>query len=172
MRTAVRDAEFSAFMRAASPSLLRTAWLLTADPEAAQELVQAALVKTYVAWPRVRTDEAVAYARRILVNERTDAWRRRTREAPPPDAALPETGRSDPALARVEVRDELVHLLQLLPQRQRAAVVLRHYHDLSEAQTAEAMGISVGAVKSATSRGLATLRAALATNRTAEGSRS
>ena len=73
MRTAVRDAEFSAFMRAASPSLLRTAWLLTADPEAAQELVQAALVKTYVAWPRVRTDEAVAYARRILVNERTDA---------------------------------------------------------------------------------------------------
>lgn len=81
MRTAVRDAEFSAFMRAASPSLLRTAWLLTADPEAAQELVRAALVKTYVAWPRVRTDEAVAYARRILVNERTDAWRRRTREA-------------------------------------------------------------------------------------------
>lgn len=87
MRTAVRDAEFSAFMRAASPSLLRTAWLLTADAEAAQELVQAALVKTYVAWPRVRADEAVAYARRILVNERTDAWRRRTREAPAPTPA-------------------------------------------------------------------------------------
>ena len=79
---AERDAAFTAFVEQASPSLLRTAWLLTADHHAAHELVQAALVKTYVAWPRVRPQGALAYSRKILVNERTDSWRRRRHRAP------------------------------------------------------------------------------------------
>ena len=73
---AERDAAFTAFVESASPSLLRTAWLLTGDHHTAHDLVQAALVRTYVAWPRVRSESALAYARRILVNERTDRWRR------------------------------------------------------------------------------------------------
>ena len=71
-----RDAAFTAFVEQATPSLLRTAWLLTGDHDAAHDLVQAALVRTYVAWPRVRPETALAYSRRILVNQRTDRWRR------------------------------------------------------------------------------------------------
>jgi len=72
-RSAARDADFTAFMEQAGPALLRTAWLLTGDHHRAQELTQAALVKTYVAWPRVREGEALAYARRVLVNHGIDA---------------------------------------------------------------------------------------------------
>ncbi|WP_374970210.1 sigma factor [Terrabacter sp. BE26] len=79
-RSDARDADFTAFMTQAGPALLRTAWLLTGDHDRAQELTQASLVKTYVAWPRVREGEALAYARRILVNHRTDVWRATRRE--------------------------------------------------------------------------------------------
>lgn len=72
-----RDAAFTRFMTEASPSLGRTAWLLTGDAARAQELVQAALVKTYSAWSKVRRDSAVAYARRVLIYQRTGTWRRR-----------------------------------------------------------------------------------------------
>lgn len=70
---ATRDAEFSEFAEEATAALTRTAWFLTGDPHAAEELVQAALVKTYVAWPKVRRGEALAYCRRVLVNHNTDA---------------------------------------------------------------------------------------------------
>ena len=85
-----RDVAFTAFVESASPSLLRTAWLLTGDHHAAHDLVQAALVRTYVAWPRVRSESALAYARRVLVNERTDRWRRHGAEVAV--AALPDRG--------------------------------------------------------------------------------
>jgi RNA polymerase sigma-70 factor (sigma-E family) len=153
-----RDAAFTAFVEEASPSLLRTAWLLTGDHHVAHDLVQAALVRTYVAWPRVRPETAVAYARRVLVNERTDRWRRHGAElavATPPDSP------TSPASA-TEDRDIVVRLLATLPEQQRRVVVLRYYSDLSEQATADALGISVGSVKSAASRGLATLRAELA----------
>lgn len=68
-RTPTRDAEFTAFVRSASPSLTRTAYLLTGDRDLASELVQEALVRTFLAWPRVRTGEGTAYARRVLVNQ-------------------------------------------------------------------------------------------------------
>ena len=87
---AERDAAFTAFVEQATPSLLRTAWLLTGNHDVAHDLVQAALVRTYVAWPRVRPETALAYARRILVNERTDRWRRHGAElavATPPESA-------------------------------------------------------------------------------------
>lgn len=149
-----RDVAFTAFVEQSSPSLLRTAWLLTGDHHAAHELVQAALVKTYVAWPRVRPDGALAYARRILVNERTDSWRR-TRgevvvETVPEGADRPSTATED--------RDLVVRLLATLPEQQRRVVVLRYYSDLSEQAVADLLTISVGSVKSAASRGLAALR--------------
>jgi RNA polymerase sigma-70 factor (sigma-E family) len=154
-----RDTAFTAFAEQASAPLLRTAWLLTGDHHAAHDLVQAALVKTYLAWPRVRPEGALAYARRVLVNERTDSWRRHRKEVavaetpdPPPDDG------ADP----VGDRDLVVRLLARLPEQQRRVVVLRYYVDLSEQAVADLLDISVGAVKSAASRGLASLRDELA----------
>lgn len=173
-RSEARDADFTMFMEQAGPALLRTAWLLTGDHHRAQELTQAALVKTYVAWPRVREGEALAYARRVLVNHRTDVWRATRREVPtddPPElpGRGPSSGRQRDAEGTSDDRDQVVRLLRTLPQQQRTVVVLRYYTDLSEQATAEVLGISVGAVKSAGSRGLAALRAALSTAQRAEG---
>lgn len=151
---ATRDAEFTAFVEESTPRLVRLGVGLTGSGDAARELVQASLVKTYVAWPRIRHGEAYAYTRRIMANERVDAWRSTRKEVSTGDA--PDRP-SSPA-SRTEDHDQLVRLLATLPQRQRAVVVLRYYDDLSEAQVAELLGISVGAVKSAASRGLASLR--------------
>ncbi|MEO7269118.1 MAG: SigE family RNA polymerase sigma factor [Knoellia sp.] len=151
-----RDAAFTAFMNDATPSLLRTAWLLTGSTDRSQELVQAAFVKTYAAWPKVRRESALAYARRILVNQRTDTWRKTSREVIVDD--VPE--RSLRPDSSVEHRDQILRMLDLLPRQQRTVVVLRYYQDLSEQQVADLLGISTGTVKSAASRGLATLRTA------------
>lgn len=153
---AERDAAFAIFVERATPSLMRTAWLLTGSTDAARELVQASLVKTYAAWHRVRADEALAYTRRVLVNHNTDTWRRRRGEHLVADALE----RSHHDSQRADHRDEVVRLLATLPPQQRRVVVLRYYSDLSEQATAEVLGISIGAVKSAASRGLASLRAA------------
>ncbi len=152
-----RDAAFTAFVEQATPSLLRTAWLLTGNHDVAHDLVQAALVRTYVVWPRVRLETALAYTRRILVNERTDRWRRHGAELPV--ATTPDTEASPDSTT--EDRDVVVRLLATLPEQQRKVVVLRYYSDLSEQATADALNISVGSVKSAASRGLATLRTQL-----------
>lgn len=160
---AERDAAFTEFMTQATPSLLRTAWLLTGSTDRSQELVQAAFVKTYAAWPRVQRDSALAFARRVLVNQKTDTWRKTSREVivddVPKRAIRPDSS--------VQHRDQILRLLDLLPRQQRTVVVLRYYQDHSEQQTADLLGISVGAVKSAASRGLATLRTA---NLSTEGS--
>jgi RNA polymerase sigma-70 factor (sigma-E family) len=149
-----QDAEYTAFVRAASGSLTRTAWLLTGDADLAAELVQEALVKTYWAWRRVRHGEASAYARRVLVNLNIDRWRRR------PATPSEDLDRAVPSLAEqvIDDRDEVLRMLATLPPQQRRVIVLRYYNDLSEADVADHLGISVGAVKSAASRGLATLR--------------
>jgi RNA polymerase sigma-70 factor (sigma-E family) len=168
-RSAARDTDFTTFMEQAGPALLRTAWLLTGEHHAAQELTQAALVKTYVAWPRVREGEALAYARRILVNHRTDVWRATRRELTtdtPPETPGGRTRRD--AVGTSDDRDLVVRLLRTLPEQQRTVVVLRYYTDLSEQATADVLGISVGAVKSAGSRGLASLRTAMAATHSAE----
>ena len=149
-----QDAEYTTFVRSASTSLTRTAWLLTGDADLAAELVQEALVKTYLAWRRVRHGEATAYARRILVNLNIDRWRRRPAiPSEDLDRAVP-----DGAEQAVDDRDEVARMLATLPPQQRRVIVLRYYNDLSEADVADNLGISVGAVKSAASRGLATLR--------------
>ena len=149
-----RDAEFTQFARTASPTLQRTAYLLTGDRELAAELVQETLLRTYLAWRRVRREEAVAYARRTLVNLNIDRWRR----CPPVTVSEVDTIHTGDE-NRADDRDELVRVLAQLPPQQRRVIVLRYYNDLSEAETAAHLGVSVGAVKSAASRGLATLRA-------------
>ncbi|MDN5764425.1 MAG: SigE family RNA polymerase sigma factor [Humibacillus sp.] len=149
-----RDASFTAFMREAQPSLLRTAYFLCGDPDLARELVQDALVRTYLAWPKVRQDTAVAYARRILVNGRADHARRVRREIPTP--ILREV-LVEPDTSHLH-REQLVALLAQLPEQQRKVIVLRYCADLSERQSADLVGLSIGGVKSAASRGLAALR--------------
>lgn len=154
-----RDEAFTEFVRQATPSLTRTAWLLTGSREQAADLVQSALVKTYASWRRVRRDDALAYTRRVLTNEHVDRWRRRHGEVPVAEV-YDRRGQSD---TTVDDRDEIVRLLDQLPPQQRTVVVLRYYTDLSEQSVADHLGITVGAVKSAASRGLATLRTHYAT---------
>jgi RNA polymerase sigma-70 factor (sigma-E family) len=150
-----RDAEFSAYMAARQPSLLRTAYLLTGDRHTAEDLVQTALAKLYLSWDKVQQREHVdGYVRRILVNENNSLWRRPFKKRETTTSELPETPTQD-----AEGPDtELWEHVQALPRKQRAAVVLRYYEQLSEAETAAVLGVSVGTVKSQTSRALATMR--------------
>jgi len=158
-----RDRSFATFMDQAGPALLRTAWFLTGDADRAQELTQASFVKTYVVWHKIDQDRALAYARRCLVNHKIDVWRA-TRHDVVADFTTPglQLGSAwqprDIAIATADHRDDLVRRLSRLPEQQRKIVVLRYYADQSEAAVAEALGISVGSVKSAASRGLAALR--------------
>lgn len=150
------EREFAGFVRTSSPTLLTTAWLLSGDPQVAEDLVQEAFERMYVRWPRMKTeDNPTAYARRVVVNLHTDRWRKRRREVltdtPPADAAVePESQHVD-----------LVRALQQLPAREREVIVLRHYADLSEQATATTLGVSLGTVKSSGSRGLVRLRTLL-----------
>lgn len=150
---ASRDEEFTLFVEAASPSLGRTAYLLTGDRELAADLVQEALVRTYLAWRRVRPEQAKAYARRTLVNLNIDRWRRGS----PVPQELAEVAVAS-AEGGVDDRDQLVRALAGLPAQQRRVIVLRYLEDLPEADVAKCLGISVGTVKSTCARGLATLR--------------
>jgi RNA polymerase sigma-70 factor (sigma-E family) len=153
-----RDAEFTAYMAARQPSLLRTAYLLTGDRHAAEDLVQVALGKLYLSWDKVQRRELIdGYVRRILVNEHNSLWRRAWKRNETTTSELPD--QSVPAHeSHAERNGALWIAVQRLPRKQRAAVVLRYYEDLSEAETAEVLGVSVGTVKSQTSRAIASMR--------------
>ena len=156
MDDAARE-QFRQYVAARSPALLRTAYLLTGNRADAEDLLQTALAKTYLSWERIRDREAVdGYVRRVLVNTRTSVWRRRRVDEHPTDE-LPERPGRD-ATADLDLHDALWTALSGLPRRQRATVVLRYYEDLSEAETAQVLGVSVGTVKSTTSRALQKLR--------------
>ena len=155
------DAEFAAFVRASSPELGRVAWYLCGDPVRAEDLLQQALLRTYLAWARLGDGDPVAYTRRILANSRIDTWRRERRETLTAPLAMPDAAADDGAAARAE-RDRLGRALRSLPTQQRRVVVLRHLLALSEAETAAELGVSRGTVKSTASRGLARLRDLLA----------
>ncbi|CAN5894340.1 SigE family RNA polymerase sigma factor [soil metagenome] len=157
MRKREQDAEFSQFVKAASPELLRTAWFLTGDVERAKELVQASLVKTYLAWSRVRPAQAMPFTRRVMANHRTDGWRKHRREVLVDPHEQEAQGHGDQA-EDVVTTTALVDALRRLPEQQRRVVVLRYYCDLSERVVAAELGISVGAVKSTAARGLSALR--------------
>jgi RNA polymerase sigma-70 factor (sigma-E family) len=147
----------TAFVRARYGPLLRTAYLLCGDRGRAEDLVQATLAKTVVAWPRLQRSENVDhYVRRILINTYV-SWRRRRSWWEQPLGRLIE-GPAPDEYAAVDQRDWLRRALDALPARQRAAVVLRFYEDLSEQDAARVLGCSVGTVKSLSSRGLQTLR--------------
>jgi RNA polymerase sigma-70 factor (sigma-E family) len=149
--------DFESWLLAREASLQRTAVLLTGDPHAAQDLVQTTLVKLYRAWPRLEDHGRVdAYARKILVNEHRTAWRRPWRRREVVSELVPET--ASPATEYDDVREAVWAFVATLPPRQRAVLVLRYYEDLTEAETAELLGISVGTVKSQASRALAALR--------------
>lgn len=159
--TALTYPSFSSYMRARQPVLLRTARSLTANPSDAEDLLQTALTKTYVAWERIEDHRALdGYVRRALLNTRTSQWRKRKvdefacEELPEPE---PGCGAEDPAEQQA-LHDAMWRAIAKLPDRQRAMVVLRYYEDLSEVQTAEVLGVSVGTVKSAVSRALGKLR--------------
>ncbi|WP_461082892.1 SigE family RNA polymerase sigma factor [Streptomyces deserti] len=153
---------FTSYVRARQPVLLRTARSLTGNPCDAEDLLQTALTKTYVAWERIEDHRALdGYVRRALLNTRTSQWRKRkvdefaTDELPEPE---PVAGHDDDPAERQALHDAMWRAIMRLPARQRAMVVLRYYEDLSEAQTAEVLGVSVGTVKSAVSRALGKLR--------------
>jgi RNA polymerase sigma-70 factor (sigma-E family) len=157
VRTRRDTAAFTEFVEFRSHALLRTAYLMVGDHQLAQDLLQEALIKTLIAWPRLRDPAKVeAYVRRTIVTTAI-TWRRRRSFHERPVALLPETPNAD----RVEVlatHQVLIAQLRQLSPRQRAAIVLRYYEDLTESQTAEAMGCSVGSVKSHVSIGLGKLR--------------
>jgi RNA polymerase sigma-70 factor (sigma-E family) len=147
---------FAEFVHARGGALARAAYLLTGDHQHAEDLVQTALAKTAVHWPTVRAGDPVAYVRRVLYHEHISRWRRRRlRETLFPRP--PEENRADEVDAaenRIVVRDALSRL----SRRQRAVLVLRFFEDLTEAQTADLLGIGVGTVKSHTRDALARLR--------------
>lgn len=150
--------DFRSYVVARSAALLRTAYLLTGNRADAEDLLQTVLAKTYLSWDRIRDREAVdGYVRRVMVNTQTSWWRRR-RVDERPTGELPDRGGGRDGTADLDLHDALWTALSTLPKRQRAMVVLRYYEDLSEAETARVMGVSVGTVKSATSRALSKLR--------------
>ncbi|MFC4020736.1 SigE family RNA polymerase sigma factor [Micromonospora sp. GCM10011542] len=151
------EEEFREFVAARSAALLRTAYLLAGDWATAEDLLQTALTKTYLAWKRLGGIEAIEpYARRVMVNTSTSWWRRRWHGERPTEV-LPERAGVDEIEQQLD-RDLLWRHLTALPTRQRAVLVLRFYEDMSEAQTAALLNISPGTVKSQTSRALSTLR--------------
>lgn len=153
--------DFDAFVVARTPALLRTAFLLTGSREAAQDLLQESLVRLHARWGRVRDPQArEAYLRRILATraatDRRRRWHGEIATERVGDVAGPDTS------GEVDARHDAVAVLRTLSPAHRAVLVLRFFEDLSEAQTAEALGCSVGTVKSRTSRALAQLRATAA----------
>lgn len=150
MQRARRDAEFTEFYDARVRQLRRIAFTIVRDWHAAEDVTQRACVSIYRAWPRIRPEGLEAYARRVLVNESLSHLRR-SRELVVP--AVPE--------AAVDVPETLLDLdaaMAALPPQQRAVIALRFVDDRSVAETAAALGIAEGSVKSHTSKALATLR--------------
>lgn len=148
---------FEEFVAGRGQALQRFGYALTGDWGLAEDLLQTALAKAYPRWSRVRRDDPEAYVRRIMINTWSSWWRRRWRGELPADR-LPEVAEPD-SLTGVEHRQALRSALGALPPRQRAVVVLRYHQDMSEAQVADLLGISVGTVKSQAAKALASLRA-------------
>jgi RNA polymerase sigma-70 factor (sigma-E family) len=155
------EGEFLAFAAACRGQLRRTAYLLCGDWDRAADLTQEALIRLYVAWPRLRHRDGLgAYARKAVVSAAIDHGRRRSsRELVGLPADHQNAPVDDPS-SRVVDRLVRMDALASLPPRQRACVVLRYYEDLGVEAVADLLGCGVGTVKSQTSRGLATLRAA------------
>ncbi|AYY15333.1 SigE family RNA polymerase sigma factor [Actinobacteria bacterium YIM 96077] len=177
----IDEASYREFVVARRRGLLRTAFLLSGDWHLAEDLVQETLAKLYLAWRRVkRRDEADGYARKTLLNVYIDSRRRPWRREHATDLSLHdgstehsstirERGSGDPAeLTDPGLRRCLMNALAELPPRQRAALVLRFWEDLSVEQVADLLNCSAGTVKSQTARGLERLRTLLGDTARAE----
>ena len=152
------ELRFEAFVHARAPQLLRTAFLLTGDRGHAEDLLQQALERTARRWARL-DGAPEAYARVVIVNLARDRWRRRkARVAEMPIFEAADAVDVHDHADHVATRDALVAALRRLPRRQRAVVVLRYFDQLTEAETADALSITVGTVKSTSSRALSRLR--------------
>ncbi|MDX6255582.1 MAG: hypothetical protein QOJ11_1916 [Frankiales bacterium] len=155
----VQEAEFTAFVAGSGRRLLRTAVLLTGDYGHAEDLVQTALERTARRWTRL-DGSPEAYARVVLARLATDRWRRLRSRVGEVAGDPPESAHGD-FVGQVVVRQALIAAILQLTPSQRAVLVLRFFDDLSEAQTATALGVSTGTVKSTTSRATARLRTLL-----------
>jgi RNA polymerase sigma-70 factor (sigma-E family) len=152
------EREFSGFVRSHTDDLLRTAYLLTGDGVAAEELVQDTLVRLYPKWELVAAAEVpLAYVRRSLANAFVNYTRRAARRETAVEF-LPERIDSLDQPGQFDDRDALWAMLRDLPERQRAALVLRYFHDLPDDEIGAALGCRVGTVRSLVSRGLTALR--------------
>jgi RNA polymerase sigma-70 factor (sigma-E family) len=149
--------EFEEYVRTRQDALLRSARRLVPDPIDAQDLVQTALVRTYPRWEGI-ADKALAdaYMRRVMINTRTEWWRNRKLEEVP-SAELPEASIDDGAEQRAD-REMLRDVMRVLAPKQRQVVIMRHYGQLTTEETARALGMSTGTVKSTLHRALARLR--------------
>jgi RNA polymerase sigma-70 factor (sigma-E family) len=154
------DDSYSDFVQDQWSSLYRTAYLMTGDHQRAEDVVQTALMKVYLAWPRVGSmTHPAAYARKVMVNQLTSWWRRRSSTESPTLMLVEAT---QPGFDDTVVRAGAIwaEVLALAP-RQRAVVVLRYYEDRSETEIAELLGISAGSVKTHAHHALARLRSRL-----------
>jgi RNA polymerase sigma-70 factor (sigma-E family) len=159
---AEQDEEFTDFVGAHGPRLLRTAVLLTGDRGRGEDLLQTALARAYGRWDAVAgADDPVAYVRKMLVNGHL-SWLRRLSNTEQVVEQLPDIGSWENLQAAHAEADELRTALRELSPRVRTAVVLRYLDDLTEADTARLMGCSVSTVGKHTARGLAVLRTVLA----------
>lgn len=160
-----RDAEFTDYVAARQLHLRRIAYAVCGDWDRAEDLLQTALTKLYVAWPRLHRDgREEAYVRQIIVRANLDELRRpwRRREA----SGLRDIDAAAPDLPALEERSALLEGLQALPEMQRKVVVLRHWLGLSVEETAADLRISTGTVKSHSHRALARLRSTMWNHRT------
>jgi RNA polymerase sigma-70 factor (sigma-E family) len=156
-RASDRDAAFREYVQTRGAALLRMAIVLTGNRADAEDLVQAALAKTYLAWDKINERAALdAYVRRAMVNTHISWWRRRRVEEFPTDE-LPEQVVADHA-RESDMAEVVRRALDRLPQRMRAAVMLRYFEDMTEPEIAATLGISLGTVKSTVSRAVARLR--------------
>jgi RNA polymerase sigma-70 factor (sigma-E family) len=150
------DASFEEFVAVHGPGLLVFARALTGNTVDAEDLLQGALTSAYVRWPRIRADGALAYVRRSVANGRVSLWRRsRRRDLFGFELETPALGRHDEeTVERLAVRETLSRL----PRGQRAVLVMRYLLDLSDAEIADILGVTLSGVRSQAHRGLRTLR--------------
>lgn len=158
-----QESEYETFVRDHRGDLLATATLLAGDSYLAEDLVQTALVRLYLAWGRARRANAGGYARKILVNCFIDHRRRPWVRREQCSEVLPDRAAAADAPEQDDLDGELLAALRELPPRMRAAVVLRHVEDRTVDEVADLLNCSTGTVKSQTARGLDKLRTALAT---------
>jgi RNA polymerase sigma-70 factor (sigma-E family) len=153
----IDDPAFRDYVTARSRALHRTAFLLTGNAADAEDLVQSALAKTYLAWDKIEDRAAIdGYVRKAMVNTHISWWRRRRLDEFPTDE-IPDQAVADHSVSS-DMQETLRRAVDRLPQRMRAAVMLRFYDDMTEAEVAEVLGVSLGTVKSTVSRAVAKLR--------------